>query len=80
MTCSLMGHNAEININANLVHTIELLYNNAISAVQMNGSTGNGLEQQLESGRYVFLHPPSSIFFLKGLCLMLWKNMMEWLA
>ncbi|MEW8513022.1 MAG: hypothetical protein AB2608_19480, partial [Candidatus Thiodiazotropha sp.] len=28
------------NINANLVRTIQHLYDNAISAVQMNGSTG----------------------------------------
>ena len=33
-------------------------------------------EQQLELGNDVFSHPPSSTFFSKGLCLMLWKNMM----
>ena len=37
----------------------------------------NGSEQQLESGKDVFFHPPSSTYFPKGLCLMLWKNMMD---
>ena len=34
----------------------------------------NGSEQQLELGKDVSFHPPSSSFFSKGLCLMLWKN------
>ena len=68
------------NINSNLVRAIEHLYDNAISAVHMNGSTGNGSEQQLESGKDVFFHPPSSTFFSKELYLMLLKNMMERLA
>ena len=37
-----MGHHVEININANIVCAIEHLFN-AISAVQMNGSTGEWL-------------------------------------
>ena len=40
----------------------------------------NGSEQQLESGNDVFFHTLFSTFFSKGLCLMLWKNMMERLA
>ena len=56
-----------------LVRAIEHLYDNAISAVPMNGSTGDGSEQQLD----VFCHPPFSTFFSKDLCLMLWKNTME---
>ena len=39
MACSLMGHYAEIQYQ-NLVCAIEQLYDNAISAVQMNVSTG----------------------------------------
>ena len=35
-----MGHHAEVNISANLVRTIEQLYDKATSAVQMNGSIG----------------------------------------
>ena len=37
-----MGHHAEMKKNANLVFAIEHLYDNAIMAVQMNGSTENG--------------------------------------
>ena len=40
MTRSLMGHHAKYNISANLVRTIEQLYDKATSAVQMNGSIG----------------------------------------
>ena len=40
----------------------------------------NGSEQQLELGKDVFCHPPSSTFFSKELCLMLWENKMETLA
>ena len=58
-------------INANLVRAIEHLYDNAISAIQMNG-----LEQQLELSKGVFFHPPFSTFLSKELCLMRWKNMM----
>ena len=35
-------------INANLVRTIEQLYDKATGAVQMNSSTWEGSEQQLE--------------------------------
>ena len=35
----------------------------------------NSSEQQLESGKDVLFHPHSSTFFSKGLCLILWKNM-----
>ena len=68
------------NVNANLVRATEHLYNNAISAVQMNAAHENGSELKLESSNDVFFHPTSSIFFSKELCLMLWKNMMERLA
>ena len=37
----------------------------------------DGSEQQLELGKDVLSPPPSSTFFLKGLCLMLWKTMIE---
>ena len=40
MTRSLKGHHAKYNISANLVRTIEQLYDKATSAVQMNGSIG----------------------------------------
>ncbi|MEW8548181.1 MAG: hypothetical protein AB2693_32155 [Candidatus Thiodiazotropha sp.] len=40
----------------------------------------NGSEQQLELSKDAFYHPSSSTFFSNGLCLMLWKNMMERLA
>ena len=35
-----MGHHAEVNISANLVNTIEQLYDKATSAVQLTGSIG----------------------------------------
>ena len=50
------------NINAYLVCTIEHLYENAMNAVQMNGSIGNGSEQQLELGKDIFFHPPLQHF------------------
>ena len=40
----------------------------------------NVSEQQLELGKDVFSHSPSSTFFLKGLCLTLCENMMERVA
>ena len=40
MACSLMGHHAKYNISANLVSTIEQLYDKDTSVVQMNGSIG----------------------------------------
>ena len=40
MAISLMATMWKYNISANLVRAIEHLYDNAVSAVQMNGSTG----------------------------------------
>ena len=37
-------------------------------------------EQQLEYGKVVGCHPLSLIFFSHKLCLMVWKNTIEWLA
>ena len=54
------------NINANLFRAIEHLYDNAISAVHMNGSTEEWFR--------------ITVGARQGLCLMLWKNMMERLA
>ena len=53
-------------------YTTMLLVQFILTAAQENGS-----EQQLESGKDVFFHPPLSTFFSKGLCLMFWKNMTE---
>ena len=68
------------NINPNLVLAIQHLYDEAISAFQMNSTHENGSEQQLELGKDVFSHPPPLTFFLKGVCLMVWKNMMKTLG
>ena len=65
------------NGNENLVRAIGHLYDNAI---KLSAALKNGSEQQLELGKGVFFHSPSSTFFSKGLCLMLWKNMLERLA
>ena len=68
------------NISANLTRAIEHPYDKALSAIQMNGNTGEWFEQQLELGKDVFSHPPYSTFFSKGLRLMLWKNITVRLA
>ena len=52
------------------------LYEKAIIAFQMEAAQENGSEQQLQLDKDVLSHPPSSAFFSKGLCLMLWKDMM----
>ena len=56
---------------------IEHLYDNAIRAVQVNSSIVEWLRILLELGKDAFSHPSSTTFFSKGLCLMLWMNMME---
>ena len=64
------------NISANLVRTIEQLYDKATSAVQMNGSIGEWVRTSRSKARMSSVtHPPQ--FFSNGSCLMPWKNMME---
>ena len=59
------------NISANLVRTIEQLYDKATSAVQMTGSIGEWSRTTVGV---------TSTFFSNGSCLMAWKNMMGRLA
>ena len=61
-------------INANLVGAIEHLYDKAISAVQMYGSTGDQFRETVGVRQRCFSHQPSSSFFLKGFCLMIGKT------
>ena len=68
------------NISANLVRTVEQLYDKATSAVQMNGSVGGWFRTTVGVRQRCLLHPSSSTFFSKGSCLMPWKNMMGRLA
>ena len=49
------------NNSANLVRTIETLYDKTTSAVQMNGNMGE-LFRTTVGGKDVFCHPPSSTF------------------
>ena len=53
------------NISANLVRTIEQLYDKATSAVQMNGSIGEWFRTTVGVRQDVFCHPPSSTFFVE---------------
>ena len=57
------------NISANLVRTIEQLYDKATSAVQMNGSIGEWMRRTVGVRQGCRLsptrHPPSSTFFLE---------------
>ena len=50
-------------IKANLVRTIEHLYEKATSAVQITAAQENGSEQQLELDKDAFSHPPPSKAF-----------------
>ena len=54
------------NISANLIRVIKNLYGKATSAVLVNSSIGDWFEQQLESDRDVYSHPPSLAYFWKG--------------
>ena len=54
------------NISTNVIQVIENLYNKATSAVLFKKAWATGSEQQLESDRDVYSHPPSSIYFWKG--------------
>ena len=63
-------------INANLVRATEHLYNKVVSAVQMNGSAGEWFKTTNGVRQGCFLSPTLSTFSSKGLCLMLWKNIM----
>ena len=67
------------NINANLVRTIEQLYDKATSAVQMNGSIGEWFRTAIRVRQGCLLSPTLFNIFL-GSCLMPWKNMMGRLA
>ena len=49
MTCSPMATMRKYNISANLVRTIEQLYDKATSAVQMNGSIGEMVQNNSRS-------------------------------
>ena len=71
-----MGHHAEVHYQCK-TSTCNRACKQDIGGVQMNGSTGS--EQQLKLGKDIS-HLPSSTFFSKGLCLMLYKNVMETLA
>ena len=55
-----MGHHEEIQCQANIVHVTEHLYDNAMNAVQMNGSTGEWFKTTVgvRQGRLL-----STIFF-----------------
>ena len=59
------------NISANLVRTIEQLYDKATNAVRVNGSTGEWFRTTVgvRQGCYlsIFRHPPSSTFFRTAL-------------
>ena len=65
------------NISANLVRTIEQVYDNATSAVQMNVSIAEWFRTTVGVRQGCPLSPTSSTFFSNGSCLMLWKNMIE---
>ena len=54
------------NISTNLIQVIKNLYGKATSAVLVNSSIGDWFEQQLESDRDVYTHPPSSKYSWKG--------------
>ena len=61
-----MGHHAEkYNISANLVRTIEQLYDKATSAVQMNGSIGEWLITTVGVRQGCLLPPTLSNIFLE---------------
>ena len=68
------------NVSANLVRTIEQLYDKATSAVQMNGSIGEWFRTTVGVRQGCLLSPTSSTLFWNGPCLMPWKNMMGRLA
>ena len=51
------------NINANLVRAVQHLCDKALSAVQMNGSTGEW-SRTTDGGNDVFSHPPSSLLWV----------------
>ena len=53
------------NINANLVRAIEHLYDNAISAVQMNGSTGEWFRTTVGVRQACLLSPTLLNIFLE---------------
>ena len=55
MACSLIGHHTEYNISANLVRTIEQLYDKATSAVQINGSIGEWFRTTVGVGPWCLL-------------------------
>ena len=54
------------NISTNHIQVIKNLCNKATSAILFNSSKKTGSEQQLESDRDVYSHPPSSTYFWKG--------------
>ena len=68
------GHHAEIQYQCKSSSRHWTSVRQCCSAVQINGSTGECSEQQLQSDKDVFFHPFSSTFFSKGLCLMLWRG------
>ena len=68
------------NISANLVRTIEQLYDKATSAVQMNGSIGEWYRTTVGVRQGCLLSPTLFNIFSNGSCLMPWKNMMGRLA
>ena len=57
------------NISANLVPTIEQLYDKATNAVQMNGSIGEWFRTTVGVRQGCFCHSPSSTVCLNGSCL-----------
>ena len=62
---ALLASMRKYNINANLVHAIEHLYEKAISAVQMNGSTGEWFRTTVGVGQGCLLSPTLFNIFLE---------------
>ena len=53
------------NISTNLIQVIKYLYNKAIVPSSSTAAWETGSEQQLESDKDVYSHPPSSTYFWK---------------
>ena len=81
MACSLMDHHAEIQYQCKSSSRrwapVRQCHKCSSDEWQHRIMVQNNSDSQ---ARMSFFYPPSSTFFSKGLCLMLWKNMMERLA
>ena len=67
MHAALWATMGKYNLNANLVRTIQHLYDKAISAVQMNGSTGDWFRTRVGIRQECPLSPNLINIILKGL-------------